>query len=154
LLGFLFLNSCGSNTDKEILDNQYLTEIPANFGNAGIIRNPISLEGLNDSNQLAKIQFDESSFDFGKVVTGEKVTHVYKFKNIGSSPLIINHASANCGCTVPEFPKEPILPGENEVIKVIFDTQGRKGFQIKKINIFANTYPSQNILELKGQIIE
>lgn len=153
-MGLTFLLSCDLNSNEAGINNDRLTEIPSHFGNAGIIRNPISPDGLADTNLLAKIQFEAPSYNFGEVIAGTQVIHSYRFKNIGSIPLIINHANANCGCTVPEFPKEPILPNENEVIKVIFDTQGRSGTQIKRINIFANTYPSQNILELKGQIIE
>lgn len=153
-MGLNFLLSCDSNSNEVIINNDRLIEIPSHFGNAGIIRNPISPDGLADTNLLAKIYFEEPSYNFGEVTAGTQVIHSYRFKNIGAIPLMINQANASCGCTVTEFPKEPILPNENEVIKVIFDTQGRSGNQIKKINIFANTYPSQNILELKGQIIE
>lgn len=154
-IAILLLSNCAEdNSFKLSSNNDRLTEIPAHFGNAGIIHNPITPEGLLDTNQLAKIYFEQTSFDFGSVPSGTKVTHSYNFKNIGATPLVINNAYANCGCTVPKFPKEPVLPGESESIKVIFDTESRKGFQLKKINIFTNTYPSQNILELKGQIIE
>lgn len=153
LIGIVFLLGCKVEFDG-LNTKEHLTEIPSHFGNAGIIRFPISSDGLIDTNQLGKIKFEEYSFDFGKVKSGTKVIHTYDFKNIGGTSLIISNANANCGCTVPYFPKEPILPGENGTIKVIFDTQGRFGFQTKKINVFANTYPSQNILELTGQIID
>jgi len=154
LIGIIFLIGCEVNHDELVSTENHLTEIPSHFGNAGIIRFPISPEALIDTNLLGKIQFEKKSFDFGKVKSGTKVIHIFNFKNVGSTSLIINNANANCGCTVPQFPQEPILPGENGSIKVIFDTQGRIGFQTKKINVFANTYPSQNILELKGQIID
>jgi hypothetical protein len=150
----VFLLGCQTKMVSDQVGGSHLTEIPSYFGNAGIIRNPISPSGLLDTNLLAKIKFIDYSYDFGIVSSGTQVTYNFKFENNGKVPLIISNANANCGCTVSEFPKYPVLPGNFDSIKVIFDTQSRIGFQLKKINITANTYPSQNILELKGQIIE
>src|SRR5690554_833231 len=77
----------------------------------------------------AKFQFKEkdNTFDFGKVVEGELVTHEYEFKNVGDQPLQILKAEASCGCTTPEWPKSPVMPGKTGKIKVSFNSEGRVG---------------------------
>lgn len=65
--------------------------------------------------------------DFGEVPEGPNADHVFEFTNVGKEPLIIQNANASCGCTTPEWPKEPILPGKTGRIKVSFSTAGRGG---------------------------
>ena len=60
---------------------------------------------------LTKLAFAEATFDFGKIMEGEKVEHNYTFTNTGDEPLIISNAKGSCGCTVPDWPREPIAPG-------------------------------------------
>ncbi len=98
------------------------------------------------------LEFEETTFDFGTVKQGEKVTHIFKFRNTGDEPLIISNAKATCGCTVPRWPKEPIAPGEGGEIEVAFDTKGKSNKQNKKITITANTNPPQSFVYLKGVI--
>jgi len=94
--------------------------------------------------------FGELEYDFGSVDQGEKVTHKYTFKNDGKEPLIISNAKGSCGCTVPQWPKEPIAPGEEGEILVQFDTKGKKGNQTKTVTLTANTEPAQTYLKIKG----
>jgi len=61
------------------------------------------------------------------VTEGEKVIYNYRFKNTGTKPLVIVEATASCGCTVPQKPEKPILPGETGFIKVVFDSKNRVG---------------------------
>ncbi|MEM1321723.1 MAG: DUF1573 domain-containing protein [Bacteroidota bacterium] len=98
------------------------------------------------------VEFEESEFDFGVVDAGEKVTHVYKFTNTGDEPLIISNAKGSCGCTVPNWPKEPIAPGNTGEIKVQFDSKNKKGKQSKRVTITANTDPVQTFLTIKGEV--
>ncbi|MBK6621428.1 MAG: DUF1573 domain-containing protein [Saprospirales bacterium] len=98
------------------------------------------------------IQFTETEFDFGTVDQGEAVNHVYKFKNTGTEPLIINSAKGSCGCTVPSWPQEPIAPGKEGAITVQFDSKGKSGVQNKKVTITANTNPQQSFIYLKGTV--
>src|SRR5215216_1648023 len=74
-------------------------------------------------------KFEEEEFNFGTIKQGEVVTHVYTFTNTGKEPLIITSASGSCGCTVPEYPKEPIKKGEKASIKVTFNSGGKMGMQ-------------------------
>ncbi len=101
----------------------------------------------------AIIKFNEESFDFGKVTEGEKVTHVFKFYNASTQPLIISNASASCGCTTPTWPKEPILPGKEGEISVTFNTAGKVGLQDKLITVTANTDPAQTVVHLIGEVL-
>ncbi|TDG36037.1 DUF1573 domain-containing protein [Pedobacter changchengzhani] len=100
------------------------------------------------------IAFEREVFDFGKIVEGEKVQHDFKFINKGKTPLIITEAIATCGCTMPEVPKEPILPGGEGTVKVIFSSQGKMGIQDKVITITSNANPSQSMVHLVGEVVE
>jgi hypothetical protein len=82
--------------------------------------------------------FEKLEHNFGTVKEGEKVTHMFKFKNAGDKPLTIFDAQGSCGCTVPEYPKEPIAPGKSGEIKVEFNSKGKKGAETKFVTINAN----------------
>lgn len=105
---------------------------------------------------LTTLTFEETTFDFGEVMEGEKVVHNYKFTNTGKEPLIISNAKGSCGCTVPAWPREPIAPGDTGEIKVQFDSKGKGKVggnnQSKKVTITANTDPAQTFLTIKGKV--
>lgn len=86
----------------------------------------------------SKIAFLESSFDFGDIIQGDKVEHIFEFENIGNEPLIISDVRTTCGCTVPEWPREPIAPGVKTSIKVVFNSSGKMGIQNKVITVMSN----------------
>ncbi len=100
------------------------------------------------------MKFEEEVYDFGKIKDGEKVAYDFKFKNEGNTPLIIKDATATCGCTVPEWSKEPIAPGGSGKISVVFDSAGKSGLQDKVVTITANTVPAQTQIHLVGEIIK
>lgn len=80
----------------------------------------------------------DTAYDFGKIKEGAVVKHAFHFTNTGTSPLMIAKAVASCGCTVPEWPKEPIKPGEGGDIVAEFHSEGRPGTQHKNIMIYSN----------------
>ncbi|MBT8219234.1 MAG: DUF1573 domain-containing protein [Bacteroidia bacterium] len=94
--------------------------------------------------------FEETEFDFGTVEMGDKVEHIYSFTNTGDEPLVISNATGSCGCTVPQWPKEPIAPGATGEILVSFDTKNKPNNQTKRVTITANTEPAQSFLTIKG----
>lgn len=98
------------------------------------------------------IEYAESEYNFGKVKEGEVVKHVYKFKNTGSENLVISNAKGSCGCTVPNWPKEPIAPGGTGSIEVSFDSKGKTNLQEKRVTVTANTNPAQTFLTIKGEV--
>lgn len=102
----------------------------------------------------AVMTFEKDSYNFGTITQGEKVYYSYKFKNTGKSPLIVLNATATCGCTVPEVPKEPVKPGEEGVIKVVFDSNGKQGVQDKAITVTSNAQPTIAQLHLTGEVKE
>lgn len=105
-----------------------------------------------DTSNAPAFKFEKEVYDFGEIKEGEKVTYDFKFKNIGNSPLIISSATATCGCTIPDYPKEPVAPGAEGVIRVIFNSAGKPGMQNKIVSITANTVPSLTELNILGNV--
>ena len=100
------------------------------------------------------VQVIDSAYNFGKVSEGEKVEYSYRFKNTGNKPLVVIQATASCGCTVPQKPEKPILPGETGFIKIVFDSKGRVGEAHKTISIISNAKPEFEPLVLTGTVEE
>ncbi len=98
------------------------------------------------------ITFDESEYNFGTVDAGEVVEHTYTFTNTGAEPLVISNAKGSCGCTVPDWPKEPVMPGQTGEIRVKFDSKNKNNTQRKKVTITANTEPAQTFLYISGEV--
>jgi Protein of unknown function (DUF1573) len=91
--------------------------------------------------------------DWGAASIGDKITHIYKFTNTGTEPLVILDAKASCGCTVPEKPQAPIAPGKSSEIKVVFDSANKPaGATAKTVTVTANTEPGTMVLTLKGEL--
>jgi hypothetical protein len=108
---------------------------------------------------LTSITYPETEFDFGEIEEGEKVTHVFKFKNTGSEPLVISKAQGSCGCTVPDWPREPIAVGAEGQISVQYDSRGKGQTRAeggraenKRVTITANTDPVNTYLYIKGTV--
>lgn len=108
-----------------------------------------AIETDENTNKEPVISFDKKIWDFGTITDGEVVEHTFRFTNTGTNDLIISNASASCGCTIPEWPKEPIAPGEKGEIKVEFNSNGKKDMVTKDITILANTNPVKTILQIK-----
>ena len=102
---------------------------------------------------VTTIEFEEPIHEFGKINQGEKVEHVFTFTNTGEKPLIISNAKGSCGCTVPEWPREPIMVGETGTIKVIFSSKGKRGLRNQKVTLTANTTPPQTVIALRGEVL-
>lgn len=117
-----------------------------------IVNNPNSAEGKIDTD-LPVIHFENDFYDFGRIIQGEKVSFGFKFTNKGKSDLIISKVSTSCGCTVTDFPKTPIKPGESNKIEVKFDSENRRGFQNKTITVLSNSQPSTTLLRIKAQVV-
>lgn len=99
-----------------------------------------------------RIVFEKDSHDFGRVVQGEKVTYGFKFKNEGNKDLLIVKVNATCGCTVIDYPRDPIAPGAEGVLHVTFNSTAKKGLQNKKVTVMANTQPSNTYLWVKANV--
>jgi hypothetical protein len=100
------------------------------------------------------ITFDTYSHDFGKIKQDTKNTKIFKFKNTGKEPLIIQNATGSCGCTVPKYPKEPIPPGGTGEIEVEYSPGKQQGLQNKTVTITANTNPPTTTLNISAEVQE
>lgn len=103
--------------------------------------------------ETTMVQIIDSAYNFGKVTDGEKVEYSYRFKNVGTKPLVVTEAHASCGCTVPQKPEKPILPGETGFIKIVFDSKGRVGAAHKTITVSSNAKPEFPLLILTGDVV-
>nr|NQU89470.1 DUF1573 domain-containing protein [Bacteroidota bacterium] len=120
---------------------------------ADLVKNPKTASGREDASHAPAVIFDTDYHDFGRVIQGEKVTYAYKFQNTGNADLIITNVSSSCGCTVPDFTREPVKPGAHGVIKVTFDSDNRRGFQNKTVTVLTNTIPNTKVLKMKAQVV-
>jgi Mannose-6-phosphate isomerase len=94
------------------------------------------------------------TFDFGDIKEADgPVTHVFKIKNTGEVPLVVTKVVASCGCTSPDWTKEPIAPGKNGEVKVTFDPTGRPNTFAKTISIYSNGKTGSYLLTIKGNVI-
>ena len=79
---------------------------------------------------------------------------MFKFTNTGTEPLLITNARGSCGCTVPQYPTEPIAPGATSEIKVVYKPGKQKGNQTKYVTVTANTEPAQSRLQITANVEE
>jgi hypothetical protein len=117
------------------------------------VMNPNTATGKADLSKLPAFKFDEEIHDFGKIYEGETVAYDFSFTNVGKSELVIADVSTSCGCTVTEYPKNPIRPGEKGKINVKFNSAGKHGYQSKNIMIAANTQPNTTVIRIKAEVV-
>jgi|GEM_PF-461129 len=99
-----------------------------------------------------QMKFEHLEYNFGNIKQGESVTHEFVFKNSGKEPLIISSAAGSCGCTVPDWPKDPIKPGGSGRIKVTFNSAGKLNQQDKTVTIVSNATEGTMTLHMKGNV--
>lgn len=106
-----------------------------------------------DAQITTSIRFDKTTHDFGRIPEGSHVKTKFRFTNTGTVALIISGAQGSCGCTVPDWPREPIKPGDSGEIDVEFDSSGKKGETSKTVTVGANTTPPSTVLTVKATVI-
>jgi len=97
--------------------------------------------------------FEKTSHDFGQIIRGEKVSYRFKFKNSGKLPLIITDVPSSCGCTVPEFSKLPVSPGEEGFVLVTFNSQTESGYRSKTVTVVTNGQPRTQTLTISANVV-
>jgi hypothetical protein len=100
----------------------------------------------------AEISFDKTVHDYGTIFQGADGTSEFKFTNTGKEPLILSKPQSSCGCTVPTWPQEPILPGKSDVIKVTYNTQNIGPIN-KTVTVSSNGKTNRVILQIKGTVV-
>ena len=128
----MVVTGCGSNDDVSVMEPSATPQAPA---------------------QLTSIQWLDSTRDFGRINEGQKLALSFRFKNSGNKPLIIEDVRPTCGCTVADFPKQPIAPGEEGEITGEFDSNGREGLQRKHITVRSNAEPAEQDISFEVNVI-
>tara|TARA_Y100001954_G_C15456044_1_gene428536 strand:- start:170 stop:607 length:438 start_codon:yes stop_codon:yes gene_type:complete len=136
LLFYLFISCTGNNQEVK----------------AGLVKNPASAKA-DYNTSMPEIYIDNEVFDFGEIIQGESVTHDFIIKNVGQEDLIINSAKGSCGCTVPNWPKEAISPGKENLLTVTFNSAGKLGKQKKTVTLVTNAIPNTKVLTITGTIL-
>jgi hypothetical protein len=98
-----------------------------------------------------KMTFESMVMDYGEIAKGSDPLRKFNFTNDGVEPLVIKSAKGSCGCTVPDYPKEPVLPGESATIDVRYDTQ-REGQFTKTVTLTTNINDEKIVLTIKGKV--
>jgi hypothetical protein len=140
LLSAFLLLSCGnSNSSAPSVAN---------------IKNPATPEGIDPKTDMPAIEFEQLTYNFGKVIQGEQLSYTFHFKNTGKASLLISGVVASCGCTTSIPPKAPVQPGEKGEITITFDSKTKIGEVISYLAVTANTYPAQTVLTLYANVIK
>ena len=104
------------------------------------------------ANAQGVIKFKSESHDFGKIEEGVQATHTFEFTNTGTAPVVISNAQASCGCTTPDWTKEPVMPGKTGKVTASFNSQGRPNNFSKTVTVISNSETPQIVLTIKGDV--
>jgi hypothetical protein len=159
-LAALLVIAC-NNTDKKTAANTETANLTGKTvrGNAidtGTHQHTNPTSPAVDSANLTTIGWiDSMDLNMGKIVEGQDLEISYRFRNSGKKPLIISNVRAQCGCTIPETPKEPFAPGQQGVIKAKFSSAGRGGsHNTKEVYVDANTNPATTVLIFHVEVLK
>ncbi|MCP4551913.1 MAG: DUF1573 domain-containing protein [Bacteroidetes bacterium] len=140
LIGIVFMIIIACNNQSDNSDTSTTT-----------LKSNLRKESLGHDG-IPKISFERNEHDFGEIVSGEELTYAFKFTNNGGADLIIRDVKVACGCTVSEFPKEPIKPDGKGVIKLTLNSRGLNGYQNKTAVVETNTSPNKVFIRIKAMV--
>lgn len=137
-----FIAACGNDNKKE---------------ETGISSDVINVPATASDKTAAvgtgpSMAFTDEKHDFGIITQGEVVTYSFVFKNTGGSDLVISAAQGSCGCTIPNYPKGAIKPGQEASIDVKFDSEGKSGLVQKTVTLTTNCTPSTKVLTISATV--
>jgi hypothetical protein len=144
IVSTLFFAACKQQEEKQTGVSTDVINVPATASQEGTV---------SEAGTAPVIVFNEEKHDFGKIMQGEKVSYSFIFKNTGGSDLVISSAQGSCGCTVPSYPKDPVKPGEEGKIDVVFNSEGKSGVVQKTVTLVTNCNPSTKVLTIASNII-
>jgi Protein of unknown function (DUF1573) len=146
MIAFAACNQSGNDKDKSATDSSLLS--------TSLVNNPHSANGLDTAtyNAKATMDFKDTLHNFGNVQQGEMVQYEFEFTNNGKSPLIISSATGSCGCTVADYPHDPVMPGKSAAMKTMFSSAGKSGHQEKSITIVTNAKRPVYMLYIKADV--
>ena len=113
---------------------------------------PAAAPAVDADAGIFKFKDKDNTHDYGEVPEGPTAEYDFEFKNVGKKPIIITEAHGSCGCTVPKWPHEPILPGKKGVIHVTYNTDHRPGMISKEVTITSDAQEKSTILHIRGTV--
>ena len=131
---------------KQTLNIAVLLVLALNFFNVA------APELKTDNDKVAVLEFKTEVIDYGTITQNSEGKRIFSFTNTGDAPLVITKIKTSCGCTVPSYSKDPILPGEQGELEIKYDTK-RLGAFTKTITVTSNADGGNKILKIKGNII-
>jgi hypothetical protein len=141
--------ACGPQNKNDDMQNKDLVS-------TDLVHNAHSANGTDSAmfDKLPVMDFGaDTVHDFGTIHEGEVVEYAFSFKNTGKQPLVISGATGSCGCTAPDYPKEPVAPGQTAVMNVKFHSAGKEGHQEKSVTINTNAKRGIYMLYIKADVI-
>lgn len=134
----MLIASCGGSSDSDV--------------DTSLINNPNTASGVDKDTKMPIIKFEKEQHDFGRLSKGEAVSYSFKFTNTGNADLLVKECTATCGCTVADFPKNEIKPGESGFITVTFNSANKRGQQIQTVTVGTNAQPARYTLKITAQV--
>ena len=155
LSGMVLFGACSNEKTAEVgTEGMNAAATAASDAANPTVDNPNVASETEAPNPNAPVMtFTESEFDFGDIQPGAVVKHTFSFTNTGKTPLLIENATASCGCTTPNWTKDPIAPGAKGTIDVQFDSHGKSGLQNKEVAVRANTQPNITRIIIKANVL-
>lgn len=152
----LLLGACNNDKNTEVGSegmNAAATEAADATANPTVDNPNVVNEKAAPNPNAPVMTFAEKEFNFGDIKADTKVHHTFIFTNTGKSPLLIQDATASCGCTTPSWTKEPVAPGAKGKMEVQFDSRGKQGIISKQVAVRANTQPDVTTILIKGNVL-
>mgnify|MGYP006072390085 CR=1 FL=1 len=153
--GIAIIATCIALVTLSACNNEAKSDDKAVEVTTDLINNNATAEegAVVDEANAPKFEFEETVMQFGEISQGEKVKRLFTFTNIGKTSLIISDAKGSCGCTVPLWPRNPIAPGEEGEIEVVFNSNGKSGHVKNTVTLVANTVPNVMVLAIEGDVL-
>ena len=150
---FMMLASCTKDQSADQLVTEESTVVQDQSAQDAVVAEmPEAAEAQAPAGPLTTVALSEAQFDFGKIKKGEQKEHIYEITNTGDQPLIISNVEPTCGCTVPEYTKEPVMPGKKAKITLNFDSSSFEGLVNKQAKVFANVERNPIMLSFTADI--
>ncbi|MGW8315377.1 MAG: DUF1573 domain-containing protein [Bacteroidales bacterium] len=121
--------------------------------NDSVVKNVDNQENISvDPSETPALTFDTLAHDFGTILEGERVVCYFDYENSGGGSLMINDIETTCGCTIPDWSREPLAPGERNTLQIVFDATRRSGLQLKQVTVYSNAENSKVQLMIRANV--
>ncbi len=145
---FVLLQACSNEQTQESTTQEKETPKAKVVETANTAAPEKDQPTAKEDKAFAAFSFEETEHYFGEIKQGDIVKHTFNFTNIGDAPLLITDIKTTCGCTTPNYTREPVAPGESGEIEVQFNSAGKSGLQNKVITIYANTKQQRETISI------